>query len=75
MLGTLHHVDGRVLTQDELDKMTADATTHENFRKKLWCDVAAAVATNSHPDMRCESMTDWADAALAEFDKRFGWRT
>jgi hypothetical protein len=74
MLTILHHPDGTVLTQDELDRMTADAISHQNLRKKLWIDIAAGVAMNPNQDMRIEHMVGWADSALAEFDRRFGAR-
>lgn len=43
---------------------------HAEVRRKLWRDVAIAVATSSNARVT-SSMVAWADAALQAFDKRF----
>lgn len=43
---------------------------HTEVRRKLWRDVAIAVAASSNAQQK-SSMHGWADYALAEFDKRF----
>ena len=43
---------------------------HEKMRRRLWCDVAAAVASS----WNCHDKPvpgKWADAVLADFDERF----
>lgn len=42
----------------------------EQNRQQLWADVWVAVATSSNCT-KVEVPTNWADHALAEFDKRF----
>ena len=43
---------------------------HTEIRRKLWRDVAVAVAGSSNAQHKT-STSAWADFALAEFDKRF----
>ena len=44
---------------------------HEQQRRDLWMKVAVAVASSNNATSR-SSMNNWADHAVAEFDKRFG---
>lgn len=41
-----------------------------DYRKELWIKVVVAVASASNAT-RPSSMHEWADKALAEYDKRF----
>ena len=41
-----------------------------DIRKKLWIDVAIAVASSNNSTIK-HSMESWANAALDAFDKRF----
>jgi hypothetical protein len=43
---------------------------HELLRKKLWIKVAVAY-TGASNSTSTTNMSDWADHALKEFDKRF----
>ena len=43
---------------------------HQTVRQQLWCNTAIAVAASSNSCNK-ESMTLWADYALAAFDERF----
>lgn len=70
MTATLLHPDGRPLTVDELAQLNEAATSHQNFRKKLWCDaVIAYIRADSPPDSQGQAQC--ADDVLRAFDKRF----
>lgn len=65
----LLNIDGSPVTQDQLDRINEAATSHQNFRKKLWCEVAVAAAAIPAP---LDAILDCSDKVLAAFDKRFG---
>ena len=67
----LLNIDGSPVTQDQLAQLNEAATSHQNFRKKLWCDaVIAYIRTDSPPDS--QGPFHCADEALLAFDERFG---
>jgi len=51
-------------------KQSLNRLPQTDLRKKLWIDVAVAVAAASNSTTKY-TMEKWADHALAEFDKRF----
>lgn len=51
-------------------KPTIVIPNHTEIRRKLWRDVAVAVAGSSNAQNKI-STSSWADYVLAEFDKRY----
>ena len=67
----LLNIDGSPVTQDQLDRINEAAISHQNFRKKLWCDVALSGVENAG-SAPLDAILDCSDKVLAAFDKRFG---
>ena len=66
----LLNIDGSPVTQDQLDRINEATISHQNFRKKLWCDaVIAYIRADSPPDSQGQAQC--ADDVLRAFDKRF----
>jgi hypothetical protein len=53
-----------------MDKDLTIKERHENFRKKLWCDVYVAYVSSDNSIHR-DGAKNWADTALQRFDERF----
>ncbi len=50
--------------------MLPNAVEHEKMRRELWCKVCVAIARSDTP-IAYNSLTNYATAALAGFDKEF----
>jgi len=55
---------------DELADYDVLLIQHEEVRRQLWCNAWLSLS-NAVNCLRPESATNWADAALKDFDKRF----
>jgi hypothetical protein len=68
--GVFLHPDGTPYSPDDYTRLAEAQISHQNLRKKLWIDVAAAYAAADKATCT-DNMVEWADRALEAFDKRF----